>query len=225
MSTLSILCVTKAERHARPFLSAMGDLARQIGAEFVIAADGLEAVHALQDEEYGVVRHVHSRGYIESVLDEAVGFCGGDYVLRLDDDERCSPAMVEWLRSGEWRATDVWKFPRMNRWPDADTFIVAPPLWLDEQTRLAVKAKSGGRTHIHAGSPYGGGQQAPCALWHDKFIVKSYAERRAVVERYERLQAGAGRDFLAFSCPEDVLGTEPAVALCNDGWLPGQVAA
>ena len=198
---LSILCVTRAEPFAEPFLTAMAELAGDLEAELAIVRDGVD---------------VHSSGYIESVLDEALGFCTGDYVLRLDDDERCSPAMVDWLASGKWASRPSWKFCRQHLWGDERHFIITPQLWPDHQSRLAHRSLSGGRITIHAGSPHGGGELAPCAMVHAKFLVKSLEERRAIVRRYDAIQPGAGTNFAAFSVPEDVY-EEAAIAEVGDG--------
>lgn len=214
--TLSILCVTKTEPHAWPFLAAMRVVADAVaGSELVVAADGDFAYHRLIAADYWGPR-VQSQGYIESVLDEALTFCSGDYVLRLDDDERCSPAMVEWLKSGAYSARPTWKFPRMQLWGDEQHFIVTPQLWPDTQSRLALRSLSGGRNVIHAGSPHGGGTAAPCSILHAKFLVKSLAERREIVKRYDSIQPGAGTNFAAFSVPEDVL-EEAGIAEVGDG--------
>ena len=42
-------------------------------------------------------------------------------------------------------------------------------------------------------------------LLHHKFRVKSIEERRAIVERYDNIAAGAGTAFKAFSVPEEAL--------------------
>lgn len=216
--TLSILVVTKAEPHAELYLLAMATLADDLGGELVIACDGVEAVTKLAELRLAyVVRHVHSHGYIESVLDEAIGFCTGDYVLRLDDDERCSPAMVRWLAAREYEKGDHFKFPRANLWPTPDLVAITPQLWPDRQTRLSVKAKAGGRTTIHAGSPFGGGEEAPCVIEHHSFLVRSLEERRAKVARYDSIAPGMGTQFLAFSCPEDVYPDGMEVGRLGDG--------
>lgn len=204
MSDLSILCVTRAEPHAIPLLRAMRSVAFATGGELVVAADGEEAEATLRRELIGPVIPVRSAGFIESVLDEAIAGCSRDYVLRLDDDERCSQAMIRWLADGQYRREPHWKFSRMNLWGDEQHFLVTPHLWPDHQTRLSQRAMAGGRTSIHAGSPFGGGALAPVAILHEKFLVKSLAERREIVARYERLQPGAGVPFAPFSVPEDV---------------------
>lgn len=223
---LTILCVTRAEPHARRFLLEMAALAAALeDAELVVAADGEDAAHRLRVVTFcegstviaDAVRQVRSLGYIESVLDEALGFCRGEYVLRLDDDERCSPAMARWLNGRRYMAAEHWKFPRANLWPTADHVALTPHLWPDHQTRLSVRGKAGGRSLIHSGSPFGGGEDAGVVIEHHKFLVKSLEERRAIVGRYDRIQPNAGTSFLAFSCPEDAYPDGVAVGALGDG--------
>jgi hypothetical protein len=162
---------------------------------------------------------VVSKGYIESVLDEALEYTAGRYVLRLDDDERCSPAMVQWLREEQFLASDHWKFPRAHILSDGRVSL-HPQLWPDHQTRLSVRAKSGGRRWIHAGSPFGGGDEAPVVIEHHKFAVKSLQERMAIADRYDSIQPGSGNGGMqAFNVPE-LLPTYPAWRTCElrDGY-------
>lgn len=187
MSDLTILCVSAGREWASPFIETMRDHAEQLGANFLRLRDGED---------------VHSGGYIESVLDEAVARCETAYVLRLDDDEKISGEMLRWLGQGHYRESEHWAFPRRNLWPDASRYITNPPLWPDLQTRLSVKAKAASRTQIHSGSPFGTGRVAPVAIEHHKFLVRSEEERRALVERYDAIVPGAGAQYAMFSLPE-----------------------
>lgn len=218
MASLSVLCVTKVEPYSYPFLERLAFLADVCGAELVLMLDGPDAERRLQKRPSVLYRAwcevTTSKGFIESVLDQAVAACSGDYILRLDDDEQVSPAMIEWLQRQMYFAADHWKFPRMHMWHGG--YIVNPPLWPDHQTRLSVKSKSGGRHTIHAGSPFGGGELAPVAIEHYKFLVKSYDERKAIAELYDRVHPGYGTGgMLPFSLPEDALTIE--VAPVHDG--------
>lgn len=185
MSGLTILCVTADEDYAQPFVDEMLDLGDRLGAE-VIIHDGRGA------------------GAIENVLDVALRECqSGGYVLRLDDDERVSPRMEEWLASEMYVQCDHWAFPRLNLWPNESHYAVTPPLYPDLQTRLSLRELSGGRSHVHAGSPFGTGDVAPVAIEHHKFLVRTEAERRELLARYEAIQPGAGTEYAIFSVPED----------------------
>jgi hypothetical protein len=203
--TFDLLCVTKAEPHAERFIQAMEDAAFLIGAGMVLCFDGLVSVETAP----WVRRHqVASDGTIESILDEAIRYCQAEFVLRLDDDERMTPGMVDWLRTGDWASNDLWAFPRLNLWGDERHFIKADPLWPDLQTRLSTREKAGGRLGIHDGSPFGPGRIADVEIEHHKFLVRDRAARLEIAQRYEavRPNAGLGPSYLPFGIPEDFYG-------------------
>lgn len=219
---LSLLTVTQAESHLLPMLGLLGRVAEGIGAEFTVVTDGAAATGRLRAAgllEQFAIRHaeVQSAGYLESVLDEAVATCRGLYILRLDDDESPSPAMVRWLDEQRFLEYDHWKFPRRHLWPDQASLLVTPHLWPDHQTRLSVKTKAGGRPHIHAPSPFGGGALAPVAIDHLKFLVRSRAERERTAAAWHQ---GA---MLPFSLPEDAYPTVTVVD-AGDGTVPWEPA-
>lgn len=217
MPLLSLLTVTKAEPHALVFIEEMLELVRRIDGQLVIAADGQQAYDSLDlcfnSLDPVKLIQVNSAGYLESVHDHAVAHCDGTYVLRLDDDERCSLAMVNWLLEDRFLSHPHWKFPRMALWGSDEFYITNSPLWPDHQTRLSLKHMAVGRDHIHAGSPFGGGEVAPVAIEHHKFLVKSRDMREEIADRYDRIQMGAGRNGMAaFQLPEDVFGEEISLA-------------
>lgn len=217
--SLSILCVSKAEPFALPFLAGMVHLGIAVQAEVVFAADGWDAYAKLKDLNPTKLVKVESRGYVESVLNAALDACSGDFILRLDDDERPSISMVDWLKDRTYEAEPHWKFPRAHLWRDETCFIASPPLWPDHQTRLSVASMAGGRTTVHAGSPFGGGAEAPVVLEHYKFLVKTTEERRAIAARYDRVHQGYGTGgMLAFNLPEEVWPAEGDMRLRNLGY-------
>lgn len=205
MPTLSILCVTKAEPAVLPFLNRLAEDCHNLGAEWVLVADGSQAFKTLSGEKVfghgGILARVQSSGFIESVLDDALSQTSGDYILRIDDDEAISHLMFKWLLNSEYADAPHWKFPRAHMWHDG-TFLSNLPLWPDHQTRLSVRAMSSGRGLIHCGSPFGGGELAPVYLEHHKFLAKPLPDRQAIVRRYDSIQQGAGQNFAAFSVPE-----------------------
>jgi len=172
VSDLTVLCVTAGREYAWPFVEEMEQLGRDLQAPFVIY-DGLEA------------------GYLEACLDRAVRGCADGYILRLDDDERVSHEMWVWLMERRYRTAEHWSFPRANLYPD-DRHRLGGRFWPDFQTRLSVKALSGGRHRIHTGSPFGAGQVAPVVIEHHKLLVRSLEERQAQAAWYDRIKAGAG---------------------------------
>lgn len=218
---LSILCISKLEDCSLRFIRAMDALAHVLDAQFVLRVDGDQAFNrAAELDIEASINKVDSKGYIESVLDDGIHACTGEYILRLDDDECVSPAMVSWLISGAWDTHDHWEFPRMHLWNDG--VIMAPQLFPDHQTRLSTREKSGGRYGVHAGSPFGGGETAPVCIEHHKFIVKSPQMRLAVAENYDRYCPGYGTgNMKSFSLPEDAYaGEEVKIVSLWDGSMP-----
>lgn len=214
---LTVLCITRAEPFARPFLEALVELADGLEAECVIAADGYDAIERLVDWQIrppGAIYGVESRGYVESVLDYALQTTTGRYVLRVDDDERVNEPMAEWLR-GRWYArAPHWSFRRLNLFVSEKHALDTALLWPDPQTRLSHRELAGGRYKIHVASPHGLGEWAPlpAAIEHHKFLVKPLEERRAIAARYEELQPGSGNGvFLPFSAPEDFYSADDLV--------------
>lgn len=222
MPDLSILCVTRAEECVLPLLRLLPLAARMTGAELILVADGREASIRLNQMEtqlgLAYIFETQTKGYIESVLDACINLTTGRYVFRIDDDESIPPPLVEWLRAGSYKESDHWKFNRAHliatEQGDDDKgctctkgetrVITSPPLWPDHQTRLSTRDKSFGRTHIHCGSPHGGGDLCPYPIIHHKFVIKSREEREEIVKRYESVQPGAGSGFRYFSVPEMV---------------------
>ena len=187
--TLSIVCVTNCEPHAGKFLKRMRADADILGAELVLGFDCAE----IPQEFVGladVAVIVKSKGYLESVLDEVLAKCTGDYILRLDDDETISGSLMDWLQAEWYESGDVFAFPRPYFWEDTRHFL--PALLPDYQTRLTTKAKAGGRREIHVGSPFGTGQLVPFPIEHHKFLVKTRAQREEIAARYESIRQGAG---------------------------------
>lgn len=216
---LSILCVTRGEPCCIPLVERLVKQANVLGAQSVIAFDRGMTDTEMCDLSTDIARHssvlcdVYSHGCIESVLDKAISYAACRYVLRLDDDESISLRLLSWLVRGEYRSSDNWKFSRAHLWKvesplSESQVIVNPPLWPDEQTRLSTRDKAGNRKYIHSGSPFGGGELCPYPIIHHKFVIKSQDERQAIVDRYERLQPGAGTNFLAFSVPEKVYSAD-----------------
>jgi hypothetical protein len=202
---LSILCVSDVKERAVPFIAEMGQLAERLGAEFVLAQDG---------------KDVHSKGYIESVLDEAIALTRGDYILRLDDDEKCSPAMIQWLEAKEYERGDHFTFPRVHFWRDPNTVILEQYYFPDLQTRLSTRAKAGGRSQIHSGSPFGGGTVTRVCIEHWVYLVKSYEERCATGVRYNQIRAGADGGVFRSSSIEDEHPGEVTFLSYNGGTVP-----
>lgn len=202
--TLSLMVITRAEPNVRALLKRLAWMADVIGAEFVVGHDLSGAIASTYPlpVKPDVTVPVLAKGYLESVHDEVLAKCTGDYVLRLDDDEYPSPAMFTWLQNGDYLEQSLWKFPRLHLWKTRKLYLKIPQLFPDHQTRLGYKTLMGGRTHIHCGSPHGGGHDAGVAIEHHKFLLRNEAERKAIIARYDSVAAGAGTCFAGFQTPE-----------------------
>lgn len=196
--SLSLLCRTKVEPHASHFLVLMSILAERLDAEFVVAVDGRAAmayVDAVQLSQRDHVVHVRAR-------EDALAHCHGEYVLQLNDDECCSPAMVEWLMAEAYHESECWEFPRVHLWPDVETVLMTPPLFPDYQMRMYRYSQLVSR-------------KAPVAIEHHKFLVKSYAER------YDQMMQCANKECAPFILPESVFQRVTVVSY-GDGEVPWQ---
>lgn len=209
--TLSILCVTNNEHpHVQRFILALHRLATVLGAELVLGLDREKAQRADWRKLANVAVNLQADKLQEDVLDQAVDACSGDYVLRIDDDEMVSPALEAWLAGGQYQfiGSRVYAFPRVYLWPDEHHILVNDGIYPDLQTRLGERFYMHGVNSVHAGNPNGTGQVIPYAIEHHSLLVKTYAERRAVAERYESLRPGAGfsRTYAKYLLPEDIYG-------------------
>jgi len=194
---------------ARPFILKLAQLADKLeSTEFVLITDGTmafdQAVSLNIPNADLKIACVKSKGYLESSLNSALAYCEGDYILRIDDDEALSPAMEKWLINNCWLEQDHWEFPRAHMWDHCKSVLMTPQLFPDYQTRLSIKAKSGDRFGVHAGSPFGGGERAPVTIEHHKFVIKDYETRSAIAAVYDNYSPGYGTgNMKPFSLPED----------------------
>lgn len=218
---LTILTVTRAEDCIIPLLHRLIDVATALGVECVFVADGKPAFDTLYSDDKinrgSLIANIPSRGYIESILDEAIAHTSPlrRYVFRVDDDESLPGSTVNWLASGAYRLRPHWKFNRAHLWTDEQHYIANLPLWPDPQTRLSTRELSLGRSTIHCGSPHGGGELAPVPIYHHKFLVKSLAQRQEIIARYNGIYPGSGSNFLAFSLPETYYADKnESITLC-----------
>lgn len=193
---LSILTITRCERHTPRFFTHFRALADILQAEFVVAYDRCEK------PDCGADRYVpvEAKFTCENVLAEAHSACAGDYVLRLDDDETLSPQGILCVAEAKLDGR-VFAFPRANLWGDEHHAIASGDLFPDCQTRLMPRERET-RTQLHAG--VSADLLLNGMILHHKFLVKGIDERRAIAARYEANHPGGGTGhYLQFSVPED----------------------
>lgn len=203
--SLSIVCVTKAETYAQPFLVECLDLAERLGAEMVFGAHGDAAVEYFHSLERPFRMTTVQGDFLEQMLSPAINLCTGDYILRLDDDERCSPEMIEWLATEAYHERPSWFFPRYHMWPDDQHVITNGPFFPDFQGRLTVREQAHRPPTLHAGQPWPA-WRAPVPFQHHTFLAKSKEERRRITALYESYRTGVyfPPERVNVVCPEDV---------------------
>ena len=164
--------------------------------EIVVCLD-----RATTDQTYEVARpladHVHfvtTEGCLESALPQMVALCSGDFILRLDDDERLG---------GDWSRPDFEALVALNnlshlnvlrRWTvdDGCNFIASAPWFPDVQLRLFRNAPASVRwpLQIHEPMEIAGNGMTPGDRWieHDVLFTTSIEERQAKCRRYQALR-------------------------------------
>jgi hypothetical protein len=186
---LSIVCVSDVSAMTRGFLLEFQDLARTLGAEFVMGAHGGRAIRFADDN--GIKFVVVDGKYFEELIDPVISVCTGDYVLRLDDDERISSGMLAWLKTDEWHRRDSWFFSRAHLWPDAQHCLAKQPYFPDFQARLSVARQARRPVKIHAAHAYPA-YRAPAEAYleHHVFLIRTREERQAITAKYETIRTG-----------------------------------
>jgi hypothetical protein len=166
---------------------------RHVVDEFVVLVDRKRANDYTREAASALATRldeVDGKGYIEAHLREMVEACRGDWILRLDSDERLTPAWHE----GRWRThltgehTHFW-VPR--RWfHKPDSYLAIAPWSSDPQMRFFrnVPGEMTFPDEIHepmamAGS---GGYLPELTIEHHVLWLKTRAEREEKVARYVR---------------------------------------
>lgn len=182
MKNISVLCVTRGEPHTPRFLGHFGLVAAFLNAELVIARDRCD----VQVPGAKVIDVDCSNcPMIESVLEEAVAACSGDWILRLDDDETVSFAMLGCLMASGLSKYEAVGFPRAHLWASTSTMIKNAEYWPDVQMRFSKRQWAVRRT-LHEG-PARMDVVAPAAILHHVYLVRDREARREVAERYCRI--------------------------------------
>lgn len=154
----------------------------------------------------------HAR--VESLLFNALPAIDSEWVLRFDDDEAPSRALVEWvgrhIPQADGSAVGFsrhWvRFDEETTLQGSSCVRVDGRPFPDWQFRLFRPAAVRLIQEIHTpGFVLERHTFAPdeACFYHLDWIVRSYAERRAKMEKYEAQSPGAGLNFAHFYLPED----------------------
>ncbi len=137
-----------------------------------------EIARALADQ----IHFVTTDGYLESALPQMAALCSGDFVLRLDDDERLG---------GNWSRQEFESLVALNdlthlnifrRWivDGGRNFIAAPPWFPDVQMRLFRNAPASIRwpRQIHQPMEVAGNCLTPGDRWIEHDVLSTSSEER-----------------------------------------------
>lgn len=201
---ISIACVSDVADSVRPFLLDFKIHAEVLGAEFILGVHGDRALQFACEHK---IRFVRVEGqYFEELIDPVIEACTGDYVLRVDDDERLSTGMLAWLLSGDWWRRDSWFFSRRHLWPNERYCLAKQPYFPDFQARLSVRRQARRPVKIHAAHAYPA-YRAPALAFldHHVFLIRTREERKAVTAKYETIRTGkiCGLDEVNVVMPYD----------------------
>lgn len=218
--SLSIICMTRGTIHNADFLFDLTEAAVALGAEMLVGVDGVR--------EYPVpislrmkVLPIQTDGFVESGLNQLARHAQGRFVLRLDDDESISPAMLQWLKEKRYEGAPAWVFATAALWGDDKHFITSPPFWPDTHVRLTAWHLASDWPNEPHGKPswVRTARPAPVAIRHHKFLVRTYEERKAIADGYEaKLKGGGHGKRLVYNLPEAVL-KQLTVSSVGDGPL------
>ena len=156
------------------------------------------------------------RSFVEGVLPKIPALISENWVLRLDDDEFPSHALLEWLQHIRPQPhTDAFGLSRRELMIDAGTlhysqledfyFDRAAPLRHNPHQRLYRPASVAYEDRIHTSGIIPQSQDyAPQDAYfvHFDWILRSAEERVEKLRRYERTESGAGWKFAHFYLPE-----------------------
>jgi hypothetical protein len=188
--TLSICCLTNAPGDR---LESILEQLRPVADEVVVGADS--RVGDERRREYASSADIVlpiDFVFAERHLAWLVEQCSSDWVLRVDDDEVPSPALVErlpWLVAQE---IEQYWIPRRWLYPEPTHWLDQLPWWPDYHNRL-VRRNSDLRFSgvLHTGAePVLPARFLDWPLYHLECILKSRAAREAKAARAEKMRPG-----------------------------------
>jgi hypothetical protein len=148
----------------------------------------------------------------EDVLWRGAAASQADWLLRMDDDELPSVALVDWIRDhGIHRAEPAQYISCRQAWQGGYSrleglyFNHSRPDFLMPQPRLFRPREVRFTADLHtAGIVPGDVGWAPAAAFfvHFDWVVRDIAERWSKLVRYEAQRPGGGSEFIHFSIPE-----------------------
>jgi hypothetical protein len=224
--SLSLAIVTK---NSAPYIEGLLQAGRALADEIVVAVDrsSADATEAICSRYADKLFRIVPIRVVEWVLVWLNAQCSGDWILRLDDDELPSASLVRALPRllSDREVTHYW-LPR--RWligADRASWIAQRPWWPDWQLRLFRNIPSivyvPGFVHTSYVIPGASRFLSEGSFYHLDLVLHSEQERRAKVERYNRLAPGNSQANLYLIPDEAGLLSRP---LPDDDppWSPGR---
>jgi hypothetical protein len=163
---------------------------------------------------------------IEQILPQIVAGSNARWVLRIDDDEAPSSALLAWLtHMTPDRGKTVIALPRRAVRFDNETAVYARSIPKvmehDYQYRCFLREGVVFEPTLHtAGIKFALTDIAyappECCLYHFDWIVRTRAEREAKLSRYERLAPGSWKTFVSQYLPEHFCRSEYDYAPLDD---------
>lgn len=175
-----------------------------------------------RDQSLSILRSRHARIWIktgnhprvESLLLSVIPRIDSQWILRFDDDEAPSRALLRWIGANlsslnapavglprQWVRLDPTGQPQGSRCAQAGGAWGA-----DRQYRLFQPKLLSLNDEMHTpGFKLGRCIDAPAeaCMYHFDWIIRSYADRQVKIRRYEWQSAGGGQAFAAYYLPED----------------------
>jgi hypothetical protein len=172
--------------------------------------DDSRAILRREGAEFVEVAAEHDRG--EDVLWRGAGAADTEWLLRIDDDEMPSAALIRWIeQEGVHRAEPVIYLSCRQIWHGGYSrlegfyFNHGRPDFLMPQPRLFRPDRIRYTNALHtAGIEVDDAGWAPDTAFflHFDWLVRDLPARLAKLARYEAQRPGGGRDFVHFSAPE-----------------------
>jgi hypothetical protein len=189
-----------------PYIEKLLLTARAFADEIVVGVDASssDATEEICKRHADKIFRLEPIGTSENALAWLNEQCSGDWVFRLDHDERPSEELVaslpQLIANNE---VTHYHFPR--RWlvgESASRWIAQPPWWPDWQTRLFRNIRSivhiPGVIHSDYVVAGGGARVSEAVIYHYDLVYHSEARRRRKIEQYERIAPAASLSHYYF---------------------------
>jgi hypothetical protein len=155
---------------------------------------------------------------VESLLYNAIPKLRSPWILRFDDDEIPSPALLDWVRenintlaapSACFARQAIWHLPEsgwVTGFCEAACRTIGGPESQDRQHRLFLRRDVVLTEALHtAGFTLAATVDAPASalIYHIDWLIRSHAQRLRKLENYERQAPGNGLCRAPYYLPED----------------------